>query len=262
MDDFAAAAAAGTIWSHWQSGTKIGALPPQQRPADRGEGYAIQARLAALSSRPPLGWKIAATSVAGQRHIGVSGPIAGRLLAERCHENGAELSLRGNAMLVAEPEFAFRLGRDLPPRGTLYATSEVLAAVASLHAAVEIPDSRFAAFEQAGEAQLIADNACAHDFMLGPAAAADWRGLDLSTFPTRGVIEGKLDREGNGGNVLGDPRVALAWLVNEVTGLGLTVGAGEVVTTGTSAVPMAIAPGDRVVADLGVLGQARVSFTA
>ena len=49
-------------------------------------------------------------------HIGVEGPLAGRLFAERVGQSGATLSLAGNHMRVAEPEFAFRMARDLPPR--------------------------------------------------------------------------------------------------------------------------------------------------
>ena len=37
---------------------------------------------------------------------------------------------------------------------------------------------------------------------------------------------------GHGKNVLGDPRVALTWLANELRGLGIPLRAGEVVTTG------------------------------
>ncbi len=33
----------------------------------------------------------------------------------------------------------------------------------------------------AGEAQILADNACGNRFVVGPATAADWRALDLST---------------------------------------------------------------------------------
>ncbi len=54
--------------------------------------------------------------------------------------------------------------------------------------------------------------------------------------------------------MLGDPKKALCWLVNEITSLGITIDAGEIVTTGTCVVPMPIAKGDRVVADFGVLG--------
>ena len=46
--------------------------------------------------------------------------------------------------------------------------------------AIEIPDSRFENFATVGEAQLIADNACAHEFILGSATEADWRAIDLS----------------------------------------------------------------------------------
>ena len=49
--------------------------------------------------------------------------------------------------------------------------------------------------------------------------------------------------------------VALAWLVNELSGLGLTLAAGAVVTTGTCLTPLPIEPGDGVVADFGQLGR-------
>ena len=65
---------------------------------------------------------------------------------------------------------------------------------------------------------------------------------------------------GHGKNVLGDPRVALAWLANELRGLGITLRAGEVVTTGTCHPPLPIRSGDRVEADFGVLGKVAVGF--
>ncbi len=68
----------------------------------------------------------------------------------------------------------------------------------------------------------------------------------------------RLERDGVGQNVLGDPRDALAWLVNELSSLGITLHAGEMVTTGTCLVPLPIAPGDLVEADFGVLGQVSV----
>ena len=60
--------------------------------------------------------------------------------------------------------------------------------------------------------------------------------------------------EGRGANALGDPRLALTWLANELSGLGITLAAGQVVTTGTCVVPMPVGPGVEVVADLGILG--------
>ncbi len=259
-DPAAARAASDLLWRHWRAGTVLDALPEAFRPKTRAEGYAAQALLEARSARPLFGWKIAATSAAGQAHINVDGPLAGRLLAEMVAEDGGALPFGANRMRVAEAEFAFRMGRDLPPRAAPYRVDEVMGAVASLHPAIEVPDSRFADFTRAGAAQLIADNACAHQFVLGPPAEADWRGMDLAAHPVRGSVDGAA-AEGRGANALGDPRLALAWLANELSGLGLTLAAGQVVTTGTCVVPMPVAPGVEVAADLGILGRTTMRFS-
>ncbi|GAA0584167.1 fumarylacetoacetate (FAA) hydrolase [Craurococcus roseus] len=260
MGDLAAQAASDVLWRHWRAGTVLEGLPEAFRPETREEGYAIQALLEARSAKPLFGWKIAATSAAGQAHINVDGPLAGRLLAEMVAEDGGALPFGANRMRVAEAEFAFRMGHDLPPREAPYTADDVVAAVASLHPAIEVPDSRFADFTRAGAAQLIADDACARQFALGPATGADWRGMDLAAHPVRGSVNGKV-AEGRGANALGDPRLALVWLANELSALGVALAAGQVVTTGTCVVPMPIAPGVEVAADLGILGKTTLRLT-
>ncbi len=135
---------------------------------------------------------------------------------------------------------------------------EVMAAVGDLHLCIELPDSRFRDFSRAGGPSLIADNACTHELVVGPRVIADWRGIDLARHVVRAEVGTRYTRDGVGSNVLGDPREALAWLVNEVTGLGITLRAGELVTTGTCVVPLEIEPGDEVRADFGVLGRLSV----
>jgi 2-keto-4-pentenoate hydratase len=252
-------AASRTLQNHWRAGTKFDGLDAAQRPRTREEGYAIQAEIAHTSGTRLFGWKIAATSEAGQKHINVPGPMAGRILQETLIEDGGAAPMTGNEMRVAEPEFAFRMRVDLPPRPSAYSVAEVLDAVDTLHPAIEIPDSRFADFVDAGEAQIIADNACAHLFVLGQATTANWRAMDL--VEERPVITLRGEKFiGHGKNVLGDPRVALAWLANELRGLGLTLRAGEVVTTGTCHPPLPIQSGDRMAADFGALGKVAVGF--
>ncbi len=260
LDDTQIEKAARLIWKCWLDGEVIPALPEDLRPSDRIEAYAIQAHFEAMSGVPIRGWKIAATSEAGQKHIGVDGPIAGRLLAEHVFEDGATLRFGHNRMAVAEPEFAFRMARDLPPREDDYRVEEVLAAVASLHPAIEIPDSRFKPFERAGAAQLIADNACTHDFVLGAEMPEIWRDIDLVTHKVTATVAGKISHDGIGANVLGDPRVALTWIANELSRFGMTLAAGQVVTTGTCAVPLPVAAGDRVEVDFGPLGRIAAQF--
>ena len=262
MQTHAIEEAARTLWSTWQAHRRIDALPAACRPLTRADGYRIQAHIARLSGQKVFGWKIAATSKAGQQHIGVDGPLAGRLLEKRVFPSGSEVPLTSNIMNVAEAEFAFRMGRDLPPRATPYSMDEVMASVASMHPAIEIPDSRYTEFVSAGAEQLIADNACASYFVLGAASVADWRVQNLAGHPIRAYVNGKMAREGRGDNVLGDPRIALTWIANELSVVGEMLREGETVTTGTCISPVAVAVNDKVLADFGFFGRAEARLVA
>ncbi|MFO1326283.1 MAG: hydratase [Rubrivivax sp.] len=258
--------AAALLWAAWQDGRTLPALPDHCRPRTRADGYRIQARLPAVAGRTLRGWKIAATSAAGQAHIGVDGPLAGRILDGQVDDSGATVSLDGRRMRVAEPEFAFRFGRRVAPRSQPYTVDEVLAAVDALLPAFELPDSRYDDFVHAGAPQLLADDACAWRFVFGAPTSADWRAIDLCAHAVHGTVRrGKqtvVDRHGAGSAVLGDPRVALAWLVNELSSLDLALEPGQVVSTGTCMTPLELQPGDEAHADFGVLGALRVRCAA
>ncbi len=252
--------AAAMLLQHWRQSTRLAELSAHCRPQTRAEGYAIQAELARQSGQNIVGWKIAATSEAGQRHINVDGPMAGPLLSARARDSGARIALAGNNMKVAEAEFAFRMAEDLPRRASDYSVAEVLAAVASLHPAIEVPDSRYEDFTRVGAAQLIADVACACWFVIGPEVRADWRARDLVQHPVSAWRNGALAGQGSGANVLGDPRAALAWIANELCAHGGGLRAGEVVITGTCVTPVKVGAGDTVKADFGEFGALELGF--
>jgi len=252
--------AAAILLSNWRAVTRIDALPEACRPAGRAAGYAVAAALARQSGEAVAGWKIAATSEAGQKHINVDGPLGGRILASRVVAPGATIPLAGNLMRVAEAEFAFVLGRDMPERDEAYSRDEVMAAVTALHLTIEIPDSRYADFTKVGAPSLIADTACASWLAVGPAVTAEWRGIDLASHRVAAFRNGAEAAVGSGKAVLGDPRTALAWLVNEVARYGGGVKAGQFVTTGTCITPIKIDGGDRIDVDYGPLGAIAVAI--
>jgi 2-keto-4-pentenoate hydratase len=253
-------AASNNLWQLWQNQICINELPQNQKPTTKKEGYAIQALLDNRSFAPICGWKIAATSFAGQSHIGVSGPMAGRLLQERMHKSGGNISISQCLMKVAEAEFAFRMNADLPPRGKPYTVEEVLGAVSHLHPAIEIPDSRFTNFADVGEAELIADNACAHEFILGEPSCDSWKTIDLKAHSVEIRTTKPQIETGTGKNVLGDPRIALTWLVNELLEFGTYVKQNQIITTGTTTIPISIETGIRVFAEFGELGSVSAVF--
>jgi 2-keto-4-pentenoate hydratase len=148
----------------------------------------------------------------------------------------------------------------LPKRDKSYSVAEVLDAVASLHPAIEVPDSRYNDFTRVGAAQLIADVACACWFVPGPAARAGWRAIDLAQHSVSAYRNGALTRQGSGANVLGDPRSALAWIANELSAYGNGLRAGDLVMTGTCLTPVPVSAGDSVKADFGDFGVLEVGF--
>ena len=124
------------------------------------EGYRIQNLLG--QNETLVGWKIAATSTNGQQHIGVDGPIAGRLFARRIIESGASARMFGNKMAAARCEFVFKLNSDLAPRKLPYSRDEVLNAVESLHPGLGVARLSIRGLRGSGGPQLAADNACTH----------------------------------------------------------------------------------------------------
>lgn len=250
-----AAACAETIWAAWSSGDRIAALPEPIRPATAEAGWRAQSALAERAGRR-YGWKIAATSRAGQAHIAVDGPLPGPLFERFRYGPGAELPSHDLHMRVVEAEFAFVMARDVPAGAT---DDEIVDAVADLHLAVEVPDSRFLDFAAVGGPSLLADAACAGMFVLGPAVPG-WRADALSERATAIHVNGAVAARGSGGAVLGDPVTALRWLVREIARHGEVLRAADVVTTGTTTVPPAIGPGDAVRADFGDYGAIELTF--
>lgn len=252
--------AAAFLWRTRLEQKRIEALPDHLRPRTLADGYAIQDAMVAVAAQPVTGWKIAATSKAGQEHIGVTEPLAGRLFADFTLPDGAFLPAAPLHMAVVEAEFAFSMARDLAPRPVSYDMGEVCDAVAALHLAIEVPDARFERFAEIGPAQIVADDSFAAWFVLGP-KVRDWPRLDLPNLPVRMLKNGALAAEGAGRHALGDPRIALTWLANHLGARGIGLKAGDIVTTGTCITPAAVAPGDAMVAEFRDLGRVAIRFT-
>lgn len=246
--------AAEIIRHCWSKGDAIDYVKADLWPDTVEQGYAIQQSMATLRGEPVAGWKIAATAVAGRKHINVDRPLAGRLFTSICHSDNARVPFGRNRMAVAETEFAFTLGTDLPPRSTLYTEAEVAASIKSLHPGLELPDSRFNDYTLPGTAGLIADNACASHFVLGEATTESFDPYELGNHPTTLLVNDEIVTSGQGSDALDGPLKALVWIANTLRDLNIGIKAGQFVTTGVTGIPSPIKQGDTVCADLGKFG--------
>jgi 2-oxopent-4-enoate/cis-2-oxohex-4-enoate hydratase len=72
---------------------------------------------------------------------------------------------------------------------------------------------------------------------------------------------GKLEAEGLGSAVQGNPLTAVAWLANTLGEFGIPFNAGEVILSGSLTPFIAIAAGDELHLELDGVGTASCSFT-
>ena len=247
------------LWGAWRDGRQIRALPADCRPRTIEEGYAVQDGLAASAGLAVAGYKIGATNPLVQARFGVDAPFSGRLFADFVGESPLFVPGGRVNFHTVEPEFDFVMGASLAPRAAPYTREELRAAVASVHPAIEIPDSRYADWLSMSAADLIADNAIGGPLCLGPAAAGG-RAHDLAAQQVTVCRNGERAAEGCGRNVLGDPWNALVWLANRLSARGATLEEGHIVTTGSATDIVQCRPGDTVTADFGPLGSVEVRF--
>jgi hypothetical protein len=111
LSEFRINAASRTLHDHWRAGTKLAGLEEALRPRNRAEAYAVQEKIETCSKAKLFGWKIAATSEAGQKHINVDGPMAGRILSETVISDGGTAAMAGNEMRVADRDSGFTVRR-------------------------------------------------------------------------------------------------------------------------------------------------------
>lgn len=197
-----------------------------------------------------VGVKLGLTSVAKQRTMGIERPLVAWLTDAMAVAPGDAVPA-GVIHPRAEPEIVFVLGRRLAGPGVT--AVDALAAVATVHAGIEVIDSRFTDFRFTLP-DVVADNASAAAFCLGPVAVSPL-GLDLSLEACVLSVDGAVADSATGAAVQGHPAQALAFAANTLAERGLALEAGWTVLTGgmTDAVP--VPPGTTVAAEFTHLGR-------
>jgi 2-oxo-3-hexenedioate decarboxylase/2-keto-4-pentenoate hydratase len=126
-------------------------------------------------------------------------------------------------------------------------------------AAIEVVDDRYEDYRTLDVPTLIADDFFNAACVLGAPVAA-WRDLDLASLRGRMRINGAEVGTGRGGDILGHPLEALAWLANALVARGRCLEAGEIVLLGSVVETRWVAAGDRVDVTIEGLGSARARF--
>ena len=156
----------------------------------------------------------------------------------------------------AEGEIAFILGRDLQGPGV--SPADVMAATAGVMACFEIVDSRIRDWKIKIQ-DTVADNASSGMLVVSEGAVSPGK-VDLLGCRMRLEKNGAVVGTGTGAASMGSPAAAMAWLVNTLGARGITLGAGEIVLSGSLGPLVPAVRGDRMHLAIEGIGECSVSF--
>ncbi len=233
-------------------------LPESSRPATLDDALRIHDRMIRVYGQEVGGYKCSVPN--GERTV--IAPIFAPTIVDTspCYLRAATPQAGDTARI--EPEIAFMLGRDLPPRATPYTEHEIRDAVGEVRLVLELLGSRYLELKGLPFVEVLADCVSNQGLFLGPVIAG---GLDaeLHSFALR--IE-RLDgpaavvlQDQPGKHPDGNPLLPLYWIANFQAARG-GLRAGQIVTTGSYAgmidVPLAVP----LRIEFGDLGQILVEF--
>ena len=230
-------------------------LPRGSRPETIDEALAIQRRIALLLKEPIGGWKCALP----KPDKIVIAPIYQETIRST---SPAPVPAQGTGARV-EPEIAFVLNRDLPPRKAPYTEAEVRAAIGETRLVLEMMGSRYADSTSIPYPEILADSANNYGLFVGPVVP---NGLDrnlqsfaLSISGPSGAILAR-----DGGHPDGHPLLPLVWLANwfgtNAIGWGAGLAAGQIITTGSYAGALDVPLATPLTVTFGDLGKLAVTL--
>ena len=220
----------------------------------------MQAQLASWRSRVAggakrVGWKIGLNSPATQKQLGLDGTVVGHLTQATVLAPGTSHSLAGSHLVIAEPEVAIHLGRDVPAGADGEAAR---AAIVALGAAIELVDiDRPLDDLQA----ILAANVFHRAVALGPPRSG-WAGGALAGVTARAFRNDEEVASVEAAAAAGDLSALVRHVADWLAAFGERLRAGDRIICGSLAPPIWVKPGDRVRVDLGPLGGVEIALTA
>ncbi|MGK5683427.1 2-keto-4-pentenoate hydratase [Actinoplanes sp. URMC 104] len=227
---------------------------------DLDEAAAYDAQWAGITARLEagerlVGAKLGLTSRAKQQVMKVDSPLYGWVTSAMLLPYGEPLDRAGFIHPRAEPEIAFLLARDVTTPATV---TSVLAATEAVFAAVDVLDSRYTDF-RFRLPDVIADNASAGAFLLGPVAVPPSALEDLRLLGVVLRVNGEVVATAAGAAVMGHPAASVAWLANRLAARDQRLSAGMLVFSGGLTEPVPLTEGAAVTAEFEALGTVEVT---
>jgi len=195
-----------------------------------------------------LGWKTGFTVPADQQRLHLPCAMVGFLSRERCYRSGDHYRPPAGAALLVEPEVALQMGADVPAGAN---TEQALAAIVSYSAALELVDTTRSV--DGDMAAILAGNLFHAGVVLTDTAlpARDYRREQLTISL---CINGEEVRTLEPERVPKDFSAIILAVANTLAEHGEQLQKGDWIISGAATKPVAVADGDEIEVEMGVLG--------
>ncbi|MGL4221929.1 MAG: hydratase [Shewanella sp.] len=231
------------------------------RPKDFPQAFAIQQAIAqqfSAQGNPIAGWKCLLPTAEKT----VVAPIYQQDVYLQTAECPLYPSSKGLARV--EPELAFEIGNDLPPRVTPYSEAEIDAALGKTRLALELIKSRYQNPSEANHLDALADGLVNQGLWLGPELLATAE-IETSHFALSVAIAHNDQQQGEALQKAavhpnGFAKAGLYWLVNFLSAQGIGLSRGQYVITGSYAGVLDLPLNQHCQFHYGELGQFGLRF--
>ncbi len=225
-------------------------LPPDCRPGNIEDALEIQRLVRLLVDEPVGAWKCS-----------LSGPVvfAAPIYAPDIFTGSPCPVIAEGGFVQMEPEIAFVLGRDLPPRDSPNSESEIDAAINETRLVLELVGGHFAEPDELSFPELLADHLSNQGLVVGPVVSA-------SPFQIAGAISISVESSGvtvikrDGRHPWGHPIRAFRALVQALAKRGEYLNKGQVFITGSYAGVLKVSIAESMQVRFGDIGVMDVEF--
>lgn len=218
---------------------------PVSVPETLAEAYRVQDEAIAAFPDRVGGWKIAGIQPQFRLALGAE-RLAGPVMTAGIRHAGSEVPVPfpvfEDGFAALEAEFIFVMGRDIRP-GEALSDSELANAVGGMFAGAETAGSPLRIINDIGPLAVVSDFGNNSGIIVG-GEIVGWRDRALSELTAQVSINGQRAGSGSAANVAGGPLAALRFLVGNLGARGITLRAGDYVSTGMTTGIHPVNPGD------------------